>query len=142
METAYAGSESDKHDIDRLIADFFALFDNRDGAQPDLERIFVMFTANGRITKVEGTQAQEWSVEAFLAPRRILLSGGELRDFCERETSEQTWIGGDIASRISRYRKSGRLRGEPYAGGGVKLFQLIRGADGWRIAALCWQDQP
>ncbi|WP_434631822.1 hypothetical protein [Chromobacterium sp. CV08] len=132
---------SDKAEIDRLIAAFFALFDNRGGVRPDLDRIFAMFTADGRITRVEGAEARQWSLEAFIAPRRDLLCGGGLDDFCEQESGEQTWIEGRLASRISRYRKAGRLHGQPYAGGGTKLFQLVRGADGWRIAAMCWEDE-
>ncbi|MGW7640256.1 hypothetical protein [Streptomyces decoyicus] len=70
------------------------------------------------------------------------MTDGRLVEFSEWETSEQTEIAGDIASRFGGYRKSGILDGEPFEGGGTKTIQFARTSEDWRIAALAWYDQP
>jgi hypothetical protein len=71
-----------------------------------------------------------------------LLAGGSLLAFVERELSERTEIFGSIALRSSTYTKSGVLDGTPFEGRGVKLMQLAKTADGWRLSALSWEDEP
>ncbi|SEM37170.1 hypothetical protein [Xaviernesmea oryzae] len=80
------------------------------------------------------------TVETFLAPRSRILTDGTLIEFYEWETSARTHVLRDIACRHSTYAKSGRYHGAPYEGGGAKLIQLARDPQGWRIAAITWED--
>jgi hypothetical protein len=69
-----------------------------------------------------------------------LLTQGALLHFHEREISSTTQIFDGIATRTSRYSKSGLLDGNDYSGSGTKCFQLVDLGTGWRIAALAWVD--
>ncbi|MFD4871535.1 DUF4440 domain-containing protein [Streptomyces sp. NPDC058412] len=130
-----------KAEIDRVTAEFFGAFDNRGGRAADVERIRRLMLPGGVVVKT-GPDFTACTVDEFIEPRRLLLSGGRLAEFSEWETSERTEIAGDIASRFGEYRKSGILDGEPFEGGGTKTIQFVRTPDGWRIAAFSWYDQP
>ncbi|MFI1660175.1 DUF4440 domain-containing protein [Streptomyces sp. NPDC020472] len=128
-----------KTEIDRVTAEFYGAFDNRDGKAADVDRIRRLVLPQGVIVCTAPTFTA-YSVEEFIAPRERLLSDGRLVGFSEWETSEETRIEGDIASRFGTYRKSGVLDGKPYEGEGTKTLQFVRTPDGWRIAALSWFD--
>ncbi|MFB6889856.1 DUF4440 domain-containing protein [Kitasatospora sp. NPDC056327] len=128
-----------KAEIDRLTAEFFGAFDNRDGKAADVARIRRLMLPQGVIVSTAPTFTV-YSVEEFIAPRERLLADGRLVGFAEWETSERTEIAGDIASRFGEYRKAGVLDGEVYEGGGTKTIQFVRTADGWRISAFAWHD--
>ncbi|HEU4663304.1 MAG TPA: hypothetical protein VFS55_04675 [Dokdonella sp.] len=126
--------------IDRLIADFFSAFDNRAGT-PGMAAILDCFADKAVVARRSGTGTELLTVAEFARPRIELLAGGALVDFHESETLSTTSIvGRGIAARVSRYRKSGLLNGERYAGSGTKLFQLVSLGDDWRIASLAWVD--
>lgn len=126
--------------IDKLISNFFAAFDNRNGRTPDLATLLGYFTDKAVITRASGSDIQLHTAMEFALPRIELLTGSTLVDFHEAETSSTTNIFGPIASRISRYRKTGQLNDNPYAGVGTKLFQLVALESGWRILSLAWID--
>ncbi|MEU7725600.1 DUF4440 domain-containing protein [Streptomyces sp. NPDC040724] len=130
-----------KAEIDVVTAEFFGAFDNRGGKAADVGRIRRLMLPGGVIVKT-GPDLTSYTVDEFVEPRRLLLSGGRLAEFSEWETSERTEIAGDIASRFGEYRKSGILDGEPFEGGGTKTIQFVRTPEGWRIAAFAWFDQP
>ncbi|MFF5447855.1 DUF4440 domain-containing protein [Streptomyces sp. NPDC012888] len=130
-----------KAEIDRVTAEFFGAFDNRDGRAADLGRLRRLVVPGGVIVQT-GAKFEVYSVEEFIGPREELLAGGRLVGFSEWETSERTEIEGDIASRFGEYRKSGVLDGEPFEGGGTKTIQFVRTPEGWRIAAFSWYDRP
>src|SRR5579871_1944087 len=130
----------DRADIDALIARFFGAFDNRNGRVPTLDELAALFAPGAIVVCDTGTHSAHWTVAEFAAPRVRLLTGGELVDFHEWETSASTRLLGAIATRDSAYRKHGTLRGEPYAGSGRKFFQFGRFAQGWRISAVAWSD--
>lgn len=125
--------------IDTLIADFFAAFDNRTGV-PGIGGIVDCFAEKAVIARRSGSTTELYTVMEFALPRIELLTRGALVDFHEAETSATTSVFAGIATRTSRYRKSGLLDGQPYAGTGTKLFQLVALGDGWRIASLAWVD--
>ena len=81
------------------------------------------------------------ALEAFIAPRERLLNDGTLTEFHEIETAGRTDIFGNIAQRVSTYRKAGMMRGTPFESRGIKVFQFIKGPRGWRIAAVSWDDE-
>ncbi|WP_282203282.1 Cif family virulence factor [Kitasatospora fiedleri] len=135
------GVSTVKAELDRLTAEFFGAFDNRDGGAADVGRLRRLMLPGGVIV-VTAPRYVVYGVEEFIAPRELLLSEGQLTDFHEWEVDERTEIADGVACRIGSYRKSGLLNGEPYVGGGTKTFQFARTPDGWRITAFSWHDEP
>jgi hypothetical protein len=136
--TAHAG-RSAQAEIDALIARFFRAFDNR-GGTPGVVDVTDCFSRKAVIARHDATGTELYTAHEFAAPRIELLNGGSLRDFCETEIESTTHIVGGIATRTSRYVKSGLMNGSTYAGAGTKLFHLVRLDGGWRISSLAWQD--
>lgn len=128
--------------IDVLMVRFFSVFDNRNGARPGLADLTDCFTEKAIIARRFNAGTDLYTVEEFATPRIELLTQGALLDFHEWEIGSTTQIFDGIAARISRYRKSGRLDGNPYSGSGTKCFHLVQTALGWRIASLAWVDDP
>ncbi|GLZ79685.1 hypothetical protein Afil01_44920 [Actinorhabdospora filicis] len=126
--------------IDSITAEFFGAFDNRGGKAPDVARIRRLMLPGGVIA-VTAPKYATYTVEEFIGPREVLLTGGRLTEFTEWETSQTTIVDGDIACRIGTYAKSGLMDGEPYEGRGSKTFQFVRTPEGWRIAAFSWWDE-
>jgi hypothetical protein len=126
--------------IDALVARFFSAFDNRDGATPHLSNLEDCFTDKATIVRRSGEGAELYTVKEFALPRIKLLTQGALLDFHEREISSTTQIFDGIATRTSRYGKSGLLDGKDYSGSGTKCFQLVDLGSDWRIATLAWVD--
>ncbi|GHJ43837.1 hypothetical protein Cs7R123_11790 [Catellatospora sp. TT07R-123] len=134
-----AAADADRAELDRLAAAFLALFTNTGGTEPDVGAIHRLFTPGGVVAN-GGPRQQVCDLDAFAAPRQALLTSGELTDFSEHETWSQTVVFGDVAQRLSRYRKSGVLRGEAFTGGGTKSMQFLRTPEGWRLTAVSWDD--
>lgn len=132
---------SDRQAIDALTAAFFEAFTNRDGIEPDVDRLYGLFTPEARIVKNVGGTPDTYDVAGFVEPRRRILTDGSIQDFIEEEISETTEIFGNIAQRFSRYRKSWKSAGKACNGGGAKSLQFVRTPHGWRIASLVWDDE-
>jgi hypothetical protein len=126
--------------IDALVADFFSAFDNRDGATPRLADLIDCFADKATIVRRSHRGAELYTVKEFALPRIDLLTQGALLHFHEREVSSTTQIFDGIATRTSRYSKSGLLDGNDYSGSGTKCFQLVDLGSDWRIASLAWVD--
>lgn len=135
-----AHMHSDKTDIDEVTGLFFGAFMNRGGAPSDIERLYQLFLPECVIVGIGAGTAKVYDLAGFVEPRRALLSEGTMTEFREEEVSEKTTIFGNIAQRTSRYRKSWIAAGRPCAGSGVKSLQFVRMPDGWKIAALAWED--
>jgi hypothetical protein len=133
--------DPDKAEIDRLVEAFFRVFRNQGGAVPGLESLHGMFIKAGLIIKTCGPVPEISNVQQFIEPRKAILNDGTLREFIEEEVLERTAICGNIAQRISFYRKSGILSGQPFQGRGVKTFQLIRTTAGWKLSSVAWDDE-
>lgn len=126
--------------IDALVANFFSAFDNRDGAVPRLADLINCFTDKATIVRRSDSGAELYTVREFALPRIELLTQGALLRFHEKEISSTTQIFDGIATRTSRYGKSGLLNGSDYSGSGTKCFQLVDLGSDWRIASLAWVD--
>ena len=126
--------------IDALVVRFFSAFDNRDGATPRLTELIECFTDKATIVRRADGRTELYTVDEFARPRIELLTRGALLHFHEREISSTTQIFDGIATRTSRYSKSGMLDGNDYSGSGTKRFQLVDLGSGWRIASLAWVD--
>lgn len=132
---------NDHQSIAVLVRAFFAVFDNRGGRRPRLGELHELCLPECVITKSEPSGLTVTGLEAFIAPRAELLSGGRLVEFFEEEVWGRTDQFGGVAQRISVYRKSGVLDGVAFSARGVKTLQFIRTVDGWRISAVAWEDE-
>lgn len=130
---------SDEAQIDDLAAEFLDAFTNADGRKVDLGAVEPSFLP-GAVVVSHADPVKVESLADFLTPRQRLLSEGELTDFKEWETSSTTQVSGNVAQRLSRYAKSGVLRGTPITGSGTKCMHLVRTPAGWRIAGITWSD--
>ena len=131
---------SDQPAIDALMQRFFDAFDNREGVAADEAGLVELFTEKAVIARHVDGKCDLYSPREFAQPRIALLSSGELTHFHEWEESSTTKIVGDIATRASRYAKSGQLRRRDYRGRGTKFFQLAKILGAWRIVSLVWTD--
>lgn len=131
---------ADRHAIDALAAAFFAAFSNAGGRRVDLSVLHALCVPQALVVKAVGAQPECHDLAAFIAPREVLLNGGRLRDFSECEVHARTDLFGNIAQRWCRYRKAGVLDGVAFATEGWKGIQCVRTPEGWRIAAVAWDD--
>jgi hypothetical protein len=131
---------SDKTDIDTATRAFFDAFSNRGGVPRNIDRLYQLFLPECIIIGIGAGATKIYDLSGFVEPRRALLSDGSLTDFDEEEISEKTEILGAIAQRTARYRKSWSASGDRCTGSGVKSLQFVRMPDGWKIAALAWED--
>jgi hypothetical protein len=126
--------------IDTLIEQFFSAFDNRGGNRPGIADLDCLFTQKAVIVHSQEEGVVISSLQEFAQPRIELLNSGKLIDFHEWETTSETKIFDSLATRVSTYEKNGLLNGDPYSGGGTKLFNLVIIDSEWRIASLSWLD--
>jgi hypothetical protein len=133
-------NDASRREIDALITEFYAAFDNRGPRPPATDALRWMFMDGGRVVRVAPDRVDSWSVDEFVDPREAMLTDGTLTDFHEWETESETTILDNIANRRSHYRKAGVLHGAPYSGEGRKLIQLCRAGGRWSIACLLWED--
>lgn len=141
MSSQHSLLSEDRRQIDDLVRAFFSLFSNRDGVTPRLRALFDLCIPEAIISKCVSSTPEVMSLEAFIAPREALLSNGTLTDFEEVETAHHTQIFGNVAQRSCTYVKSGVHDGVSFHTHGAKVFQFIKGPDGWRICAVSWDDE-
>jgi hypothetical protein len=130
----------DKEAIDAVAAAFFDAFTTTGGRSPDVDSLYRLFIERAVIVSNVRGAMQVYDVTTFVEPRRSILTNGTLLEFREEEVSEQTTIAGNIAQRLSRYRKWWIEAGAKREGGGTKSLQFVRTAEGWKIASLIWDD--
>ena len=127
--------------LDQLTAAFFGIFDNTGGRVPDWAAIHDICLPQALIIKKSEAGEEVYNLETFIEPRRKILSDGTRTGFSDWETAGTTHIVGNIAQRSSKYRKKGLLNGQPWEGSGNKIFQFVKTAAGWKIAAVVWEDE-
>jgi hypothetical protein len=137
---ALPAESADRRKLDALIARFFSAFDNREGALPRVADLIDCFTDKAIVVRRFAGGADLYTVREFALPRIQLLTGGSLLHFHEWETGSTTQLLDGIATRTSRYSKSGLLDGKDYSGSGTKCFQIVHLDTEWRIASLAWVD--
>ncbi|NUW35308.1 DUF4440 domain-containing protein [Nonomuraea sp. SMC257] len=129
-----------KAEIDELMRAFMGAFTNTGGARPDVDVVRELFIPQGMIIKNVGDELVVYDLDAFIDPRKKILTDGTLTGFSEWEVAERTEIFGSIAHRFSEYRKSGFLDGEWFEGSGHKTTQFVRTPVGWRMSSMAWDD--
>lgn len=133
-------SEKNIQDIDKLIAGFFSIFDNRAQRVPNFSQLGPMFLPGAIITKCSSDQKETMSFVDFVMPREALFKGGTLTDFHEWEVTAQTFVNGVTATRICTYAKEGFLDDQFFSGSGMKSIQLVLTQEGWKILSILWED--
>ena len=88
-----------QREIEALVARFFSVFDNRDGATPVLADLVDCFTDKAIIVRRSGSGVELYTVTEFAIPRIKLLTQGALLHFHEWEISSETQIFDGIAIR-------------------------------------------
>ena len=129
----------DDTEIEALIATFFDAFRTGDDLAERIELLREAFLPGAMVVKTCG-DLTVYDVEAFIAPRFALLSGGSLVDFSEWPEDGRLEIFGDMAAWFGEYRKSWIADGSPQAGSGKKSMQFVRTGSGWKISAAVWDD--
>lgn len=135
-----AGNSADRAAIADLVRTFFAAFVSGADSAARLDALREAFLPQAVITRTCGGEPAVYDVEAFIGPRRDLLSSGRLTGFREWELSGRSDLFGDIAQHFCGYAKSGVQDGTPFTGRGMKSFQFVRTPAGWRISAVAWDD--
>jgi len=133
--------DANKAAIDQVVSTLFSSFNNRHGNLADLDRLSEIFLPNGVIVKTCGEPPTVFNLVDFVAPRELLLNGGDLKDFSEEEIWERTDIFGGVAQRFCLYKKSGVFAGEKFETRGMKSIQLVSTESGWKIVSLIWDDE-
>lgn len=131
---------ADKWRIDQLTKAFFGVFTNAPPRQPDWTLLQRLCLPQSIVVKKTNEVEEVYDLQAFIAPRRRMLTDGTLTDFEEKETAETTKIVGNIAQRFSKYQKRGFLNGNRFEGAGHKFFQFVKTGMGWKICAVIWED--
>ena len=136
------GAAVDDHAaIAGIVRTFFAAFTSGGDCGERLDALRQVFLPEAVIVRTCGGAPTVYGVDSFIAPRHVLLSSGRLIDFREWELSGRTEVFGDIAQHFCSYAKAGVQLGVPFTGRGMKTFQLVRTAAGWRISAAAWDDE-
>ncbi|GAA2710269.1 DUF4440 domain-containing protein [Actinoplanes palleronii] len=131
----------DEKTIAELVRIFFAAFTSAADCDARLDDLRGVFLPAALIIRTCGGEPTVYDVDGFIAPRRELLTSGELTDFAEWEVAGRTEIYGDIAQHFCTYAKSWRRDGELHTGRGAKTLQFVRTLAGWRISAVAWDDE-
>lgn len=131
---------NDEQAIHLLTSRFFAAFTNRNNKGPHLQLLNDFFSEKAIIIKANNESKEVSNLHDFITPRQKILTNGSLKDFEEEETNAETVIHGNVASRISRYHKSGVLNDVQFASDGIKIFSFCKMENGWKIASVVWQD--
>jgi hypothetical protein len=136
--------QADHAEIERIVATFFAAFTSGPDSADRLDALRAVFLPEAVIVRggAGGAAPAVYGVDSFIAPRQALLTGGTLAEFREWELDGHTEVFGDTAQHFGHYAKAGQQDGEPFTGRGTKSMQFLRTADGWRISAAAWDDEP
>lgn len=131
----------DKLLINQVTHNFFNLFTNASQQKPILEKIQNICLPETIIIKKSKDKEDILNINAFIEPRKKILSDGTLTEFEEYEIFEETRVVANIAQRFSKYQKKGYLNGNYFEGKGNKLFQYIKTNKGWKIVSVNWEDE-
>ena len=129
------------HATQSLIEAFFAAVSYPAGGAPRYDRIRELFVPEGLLIKNSGDAPEVSSLDAFIAPRQELADSGRMTAFEEVEVAARTEAFGNVAHRLSTYRKRGVLDGVAFSGTGIITTQFIATPAGWRMTAMAWDDE-
>ncbi|MFI7428688.1 GNAT family N-acetyltransferase [Micromonospora sp. NPDC049836] len=130
----------DEEEIQVLVRRYFDAFTSGPGVDERMAALRDAMLPGAIIVRTCGATPTVYDVDAFIEPRRAMLTDGTLTDFQEEARSGRLDLFGDIAQWFGRYAKKGRMNDTPYTGGGMKSIQFVRTDAGWRISAAVWDD--
>lgn len=131
---------ADKFLIDQLTKSFFNIFTNINNQQPNWNIIHTICLPETIIIKKSSNEEEIYSLNAFIEPRKKILSDGTLTEFEEYEIFEETKILDNIAQRYSKFQKNGYFNQTYFKEQGNKLFQYIKTNNVWKISSVIWED--
>ncbi|WP_260430669.1 nuclear transport factor 2 family protein [Nocardioides sp. LS1] len=132
---------SDEAEIEDVVRAFFGAFTSGPDTAARLETLRDLFLPGAVIVSTGGRGPALMDVDAFIAPRAALLSGGTLVGFREWAEEGRTDVFGDVAHWFGSYAKEWEQDGQSFGGRGMKSLQLVRTPQGWRISAAAWDDE-
>ncbi|MFE2234621.1 GNAT family N-acetyltransferase [Streptomyces sp. NPDC059442] len=133
---------ADQRAVDAVVSAFFAAFTRRAGEPVRLDAARAALAPDAVVERVtEGGGLDRTGVDAFLAPRQILLNGDSLTDFTEIEVTSTTMFAAGRAHRHSLYHKWGVRDGAAFNAWGRKTLTLRPSAGSWVIESFTWADE-
>ena len=127
--------------VQAVLRQFFAAVSFPTGGAPEYERLYRLFTAEGRLIRSTTEVPHDMSVNHFVLDRQRLYDDGELTFFKEAELTSHTDVFGRVAHRLSAYEKHGVLNGVEFTGRGVISTQFVHEPTGWKISSMAWDDE-
>ncbi|MBK6914957.1 MAG: GNAT family N-acetyltransferase [Ignavibacteriales bacterium] len=116
----------DKLLINQVTHNFFNLFTNASQQKPILEKIQNICLPETIIIKKSKDKEDILNINAFIEPRKKILSDGTLTEFEEYEIFEETRVVANIAQRFSKYQKKGYLNGNYFEEKAINYFSISR----------------
>ena len=132
---------ADEEAIAAVIATFFDAFTSGPDLEARLDALPGLFVDGAVVVRTCGDEPIVYDVPGFVAPRRALLTSGELEGFREWEVDGRTELLGDVAHHVCTYAKQWTQDGRQRTGRGAKSLQLVRTGAGWRLSAVAWDDE-
>jgi hypothetical protein len=127
--------------IDDLMRRFFGAVSFAAGGRPAYGVLHELFIPRGLLINCNPPEPEALRVDEFIAPRQRRVDEGALTAFEEQELDSTTDVLGNVAHRLSTYRKRGTSGGVSDEGRGAIFTQFVRTPDGWRISAMAWDDE-
>jgi GNAT superfamily N-acetyltransferase len=134
--------ERDRASITELMQRFFSAVSFGPGDRPGYQGLTDLFTPTGKLIRATDATPEMWTIEEFIAARSAAYEVREVCSFEESELSGTTDMFGNVAHRISPYRKRTATKDGEVEIQGVILTQFVRMLDGWRISSMAWDDEP
>ena len=131
----------DRAAIGRLMSQFLDSVSFEPGRRPAYRDLPELFIAGAKLIKATTAIPDVSSVDEFIRSRQQAVDTGELTSFHEAEVHASTTLFGNVAHRLSIYRKRGQLNRVAIDVRGAISTQFVRTSDGWRISAMAWDDE-
>ncbi len=131
----------DAQELRTLVQRFLGAFDNRAGRLHQLAALPHWLLPEARIVVRQGEALSSLSLREFIEPRAEAFASGALQYFHEWIEDLQIEHEGGLAQLRLHYAKAGRRDGLAFEGRGHKLLQCVKTAQGWKIAAIAWEDR-
>lgn len=134
-------AEDDRAAVAAVVRAFFDAFTSGPELEKRLDALPGLFVPGAVVVRTCGGAPTVYDVPGFVAPRRALLTAGEVTGFREWEVDGRTELLGDVAHHVCTYAKRWSQDGVEHTGRGAKSLQLVRTGAVWRLSAVAWDDE-
>jgi hypothetical protein len=138
---AQIDADEDRAAIGQLMSRFLGSVSFEPGGRPAYRDLPELFIVGAKLIKASTDAPEVSDVDEFVQPRQQVVDTGEMASFHEAEVHAITELFGNVAHRVSSYRKRGTLNGAAIDVRGAIFTQFVRTPDGWRISAMAWDDE-